>query len=65
MHIIQFLFGLGGYLSPSIPLTHVYLKLDYKQINVNDVSVSVKTYIHWRSFLEDNCMEKKSFEGLY
>lgn len=41
----------------------MYLKLDYKEINVNDVSVSVKTYIHWRSFLEDNCMEEEYFEA--
>ncbi len=27
----------------------MYLKLDYKEINVNEFPVSVKTYIHWRS----------------
>lgn len=46
------------------PLAHVYLKLDYKQINVNEVSECVNLQ-SLEVFLEDNCMEEKSFEALY
>lgn len=46
------------FLSLSTPLAHVYLKLDYKQINVNEVSECENSL---EVFLE----EEKSFEDLY
>lgn len=49
--------------SLSTPLAHVYLKLDYKQINVNEVSECENLITG--GLLEDNCMEETSFEALY